>query len=67
MGAWLGCDAVKQDRWFSRASNVESMHGMVLHRPVELARQIRQVEFVGGDDDTQVVISEFSAEIHRPV
>jgi hypothetical protein len=40
---------------------------MVLHRPVELARQIRQVEFVGGDDDTQVVISEFSAEIHRPV
>ncbi|MGA8985985.1 MAG: hypothetical protein WB470_25180, partial [Candidatus Acidiferrales bacterium] len=35
-----------------------------LTRFIEL---ISQVEFVGGDGDTQVVIFQFSTEIHRPV
>jgi hypothetical protein len=40
---WLGFDRVQPNRWFSRASIVESMHWMVLHRPVELAALTRQV------------------------
>src|SRR5208282_3074615 len=34
---WLGFHRVQPNRWFFRASNVESAHWMVLHRPVELA------------------------------
>ncbi len=34
---WLGFSRAQPNRWFSRASIVESMHWMVLHRPVELA------------------------------
>src|SRR5277367_2361286 len=37
---WLGFDRAHPNRWFSRASLVESMHWMVLHRPVELVRLI---------------------------
>jgi hypothetical protein len=33
----MGFDGVQLNRRFSRASFVESMHWMVLHRPVELA------------------------------
>src|SRR5208282_3838000 len=40
---WLGFHRVQPNRWFFRASIVESMHWMVLHRPVELARVIGQV------------------------
>ena len=35
---WLGFDRAQPNRWFARASIVESMHWMVLRRPVELAR-----------------------------
>jgi len=34
---WLGFGQVEPNRWFSRASIVESTHWLVLHRPVELA------------------------------
>ena len=37
---WLGFDRVQTNTWFSRGSIVESMHWMVLHRPVELAALI---------------------------
>src|SRR5208282_5027305 len=38
---WLGFHRVQPKKWFFRASNVESAHWMVLHRPVELAAFIR--------------------------
>jgi len=41
MLSWLGFNRAQRNRWFSRASIVESMHWMVLHRPLELARQTR--------------------------
>src|SRR5271169_6725309 len=41
---WLGFNRVQSNRWFSRASIVESMHCMVLRRPVELATQTGQVK-----------------------
>jgi hypothetical protein len=40
---WLGFDRVQPNRWFSRASIVESMHWMVLHPPVEPAALIRHL------------------------
>jgi hypothetical protein len=38
---WQGFDRVQPNGWFFRGSNVESMHWMVLHRPVDLARLFR--------------------------
>ena len=42
---WLGIDRIQPNRWFSRASNVESMQWMVLHRSVELAALIVYADF----------------------
>src|SRR5271155_5993468 len=42
---WLGFDRVQPNRWFSRASIVESMHCMVLRRPVKLAALTGEVDF----------------------
>ena len=41
---WLGFDRVQPNRLFSRGSIIESMHGMVLHRPVQLAMRNRANE-----------------------
>jgi hypothetical protein len=50
---WLGFDRVQPNRWFPRGSIGESMHWMVLHRPVELALIIGSVQqrCVKGVDD----------------
>src|SRR5271156_3267443 len=42
---WLGFDRVQPNRWFCRASIVESMHCMVLRRPVKLAALTGEVDF----------------------
>src|SRR5271156_572580 len=42
---WLGSSRARPNRWFSRASFVESMHWMVSQRPVELAALIAHAEF----------------------
>ena len=39
---WLGFDRVHANRWARRASTSESMHWMVLQRPVELAHDSRR-------------------------
>src|SRR5271154_6183184 len=38
---WLGFDRAHPNRWFSRTSIVESMHWMVLHRPVDQTASVR--------------------------
>src|ERR1700722_17619579 len=40
---WLGLDRAQPNRWFSRGNIAESMHWMVLHRPVEPAAFTGQV------------------------
>src|SRR5271155_4246089 len=46
---WLGFSRAQPNGWFSRASIVESMHWMVLHRPVELAALTGHVKFAPND------------------
>jgi hypothetical protein len=51
---WLNFGRVEPHRWFSGGSIVESMHWMVLHRPVELARVMGQLKISARQRRTQL-------------